>query len=521
MSASREKKTHQREAEQGINPREQKRQQEAKEAHRSKILYSVVGAVCVVLAVAVFIWNSGVLPRTMTAVTINGEKYTAVDVQYYFNMTRNSVANQYKAYLGMVPFNTGASTKDQEYNSETGETWYDYLMEQAMNTMTANAALADKAEAEGYTMTQKTKDSMDSTLKNLETAWVGTPYSSRDAYLRAIYGSYISYDRYVELLTRDLLASDYAKSIYDGLTYTDEDYEAYYKENSADLDNYTLTQFVFQAKVQTTDEEGKTIEMSDEEKAEKLSAAQAEVKAVAEKLKAELEGGKDPAVLAEEYADQLSSSSISKVTVGSSLDSNYSQWAKDNARKAGEITLEESASSDTSTYYYVVRFEGRQRDDTNTADVRHILIRAEKSEGAEKPTEEQYAAAEQKAQELLEKWKAGEATEESFTQLAKENSQDPGVKENDGLYANISGISGYVAPFRDWALGDHQVGDTGIVRSDDSQGYHIMYYVGSGDPVWKLTADSVLRSDDYAEKEEELSSGYEDAAGFGMNLVKG
>lgn len=519
VSASREKKTRQDEFTQGPTSREQKRQQEAKEARRSTILYTVVGVVCAVLAVAVIVWNSGVLARTMTAVTINGQEYNAVDVQYYYNSVYNTLLDQYYQATGMTPFDYTSSTKDQIYNEESGQTWYDYLMEQALKTMCENAALADKAEAEGYTMSQETQDSLDSMLEGLETAWIGTTYTSRDAYLRANYGSYITYNRYVELVTRDMLASDYAQNYYDNLTYTDEDYEAYYQENANDLDTYTISQFMFRANVSTTDEEGNTIEMTDEEKAEALAAAQAEVKPVAEELQARLEAGEDPAALAEEYADQLSSSSISSVVTGSDLNSQYSEWAEDSARQSGDVTLVESNSSDTSTYYYVVRFEGRIRDDHNTADVRHILVKAEVSEDAEEPTEEQYAAAEAKAEELLEQWKSGEATEESFTELAKENSEDSGVSENEGLYSNISATSNYVKPFLDWALADHQPGDTGIVRSDDSQGYHIMYYVGSGDPTWKQTADDSLRSDDYSSWVEEVSSGYEATQGFGMNLV--
>ena len=266
VSASREKKTRQDEVAQGPTSREQKRQQEAKEARRSTILYTVVGVVCAVLAVAVIVWNSGVLARTMTAVTINGEKYTAVDVQYYFNTTRSNLLTYYYKYMGTTPFDYTTSTKDQVYNEESGQTWYDYLMEQTMVTMRRNAALADKAEAEGYTMSQTAQDSLNSTLKDLETAWVGR-YSSRDSYLRASYGPYLSYNHYVELLTRDMLADDYAQNHYDNISYTDEDYETYYQENADALDTYTVSQFIFRANVPTTDEDGNAIEMTDEEKA--------------------------------------------------------------------------------------------------------------------------------------------------------------------------------------------------------------------------------------------------------------
>lgn len=520
MSASREKKTRQDEVAQGPTSREQKRQKEAREDRRSMLLYTVVGVVCAVLAVAVIVWNTGVLPRTMTAVTINGEKYTAVDMQYYFNTTKSQVITYYYQNLGMAPFDYNSSTKEQIYDEESGQTWYDYLMEQTIESMRLNAALADKAEAEGYTMSQEAQDSLNSDLESLETAWVGR-YTSRNAYIRAVFGPYLSYNHLVELMTKDALAGDYAQNHYDSLSYTDEDYEAYYQENGADLDTYTISQFVFRANVSTTDEEGNTIEMTDEEKAAALAEAQAEVKPVAEELQAKLEAGEDPAVLAEEYADQLYSSSVSEETVGGDLDSLYADWAKDSARQSGDVTFEESEASTTATYYYVIRFEGRERDDSSTANVRHILVKAEVSDGAEAPTEEQYAAAETKAEELLEQWKAGEATEESFTELAKENSEDPGVTQNEGLYGNISATSNYVKPFLDWALADHQPGDTGIVRSDDSQGYHIMYYVGSGDPAWKLTADSTLRQEDYSAWEEETVSGYEAINGSGMNFISG
>ena len=526
VSASREKKTRQDEVAQGPSSREQKRQQEAREARRSKILYTVVGLVCVALAIAVIVWNSGVLQRTVTAVTINGEKYNAVDMQYYFNTTRASTIQYYYLYTYSTPFDTSVSTKDQVYNQETGQTWYDYLMEQAVNTMKANTALADKAQAEGYTMSQEAQDRLSSELASLENAWVGTSYTSRDAYIRANYGPYLSYDRLVELMTLDTLANDYAQHTYNGFTYTDEEYEAYYQENADVLDTYTISQFTLRASVDTTDEEGNAIEMTDEEKAEALAAAQAEVKPVAEEIQTRLEAGEDPAALAEEYAEQLYSSAVSQKTAGSGLNGQYSDWAKDSARQTGDVTLVESESSDTATYYYVARFENRERDDGNTADVRQLLVKAEVSEGAEEPTEEQYAAAQAKAQELLDQWKAGEATEAAFTELVKENSQDSSVSSNEGLYSNLSGSSSaasYGQDLLDWALASHQSGDTGVVRSDvaGSQGYRVVYYVASGDPVWKQTADSTLRSDDYTAWEEETVSGYEAVTGSGMRFVDG
>ena len=39
-----------------------------------------------------------------------------------------------------APFDTSVSTKDQVYDEETGETWYDYLMGAALDSLTHDTA---------------------------------------------------------------------------------------------------------------------------------------------------------------------------------------------------------------------------------------------------------------------------------------------------------------------------------------------------------------------------------------------
>ena len=519
VSASNEKKTRQAPNSQGLSERELKRQQEAKEARRSSILYGTVGVVCVLLAAFLVIWNTGLIQRNVAAVTINGTKYTAADTQYFFNTTQDNILSYYYTNLGMLPYNTSASTKDQIYDSATGQTWYDYLMEQTLDAMTLQAAALDKIQEEGYTMSAATQQQLDAALASLETAWEGTTYANRDAYIRAYYGPYMTYDRLVELYNNAYLAEDYLSSINDGFTYTDADYEAYYQENADTLDTFTLSLFTVQAKVSTTDNDGNTIEMTEEEQADALEQAQAEAEALAVEIQDKLEAGEDPQAVADAYAEQLYSSSISQAQTGSSVSSSYSEWVCDSARQAGDVTLTEYDASATTSYFYVVRFEGRQRDDTPTHDVRHILITPETDEGADEPTEEQKAAAKAKAEDLLEQWKAGEATEDSFAALAQTESADTGSAVNGGLISGITPTSNYVESFQNWALDAARApGDTEIVESD--YGYHIMYYVGDGLPVWTSTADSALRSQDYEAWQTAATEGYTSSTGFGLAFLQ-
>lgn len=127
---------------------------------------------------------------------------------------------------------------------------------------------------------------------------------------------------------------------------------------------------------------------------------------------------------------------------------------------------------------------GVSRED-KYVDVRHILLIPAESETDENGnavyTDAAWTACEAAAQALLEQWKSGDATEESFAALAGEKTQDPGSQGTGGLYENV--YKGQMVPeFESWCFDETRTaGDTGIVRT--TYGYHIMYYVGN-EPAW-------------------------------------
>ena len=79
-----------------------------------------------------------------------------------------------------------------------------------------------------------------------------------------------------------------------------------------------------------------------------------------------------------------------------------------------------------------------------TINVRHILIQPEGEKagtddnGNAVYSEEQLAAAKEKAQALYDQWLAGEATEASFADLVEDNSADTGSVSNGGLYEGVA-----------------------------------------------------------------------------------
>ena len=130
---------------------------------------------------------------------------------------------------------------------------------------------------------------------------------------------------------------------------------------------------------------------------------------------------------------------------------------------------------------------------TSTVDVRHILILPEgatvENVTTEEFSDEAWAAGEQKAQEILDAWLSGDKTEDSFAELANENSADTGSNTNGGLYTGVT-EGQMVEAFNDWCFdADRKAGDYGIVKTQF--GYHIMLFCGS-ETLWQSQAKEDL-----------------------------
>jgi len=127
-----------------------------------------------------------------------------------------------------------------------------------------------------------------------------------------------------------------------------------------------------------------------------------------------------------------------------------------------------------------------------TASVRHILLLTQGKTDAEK------AEARKKIEEILSKAKAGE----DFAALAKQYSEDPGSKDNGGLYEDF-GRGAMVKPFEDAAF-SVPIGElSGVVET--TYGFHILQVVDRKKETRPL-------DDAKAEIEAQLKQGKQQAA---------
>ena len=125
--------------------------------------------------------------------------------------------------------------------------------------------------------------------------------------------------------------------------------------------------------------------------------------------------------------------------------------------------------------------------DSKFVDVRHILVQV-KGEAADGTyTDAEWETCRADAQAILDTWLAGDKTEESFAALATEKTEDPGSKQNGGLYQQV--YAGQMVPeFNDWCFDEARTyGDYDLVKT--SYGYHVMFFVKS-EPSWISYAES-------------------------------
>jgi sorbitol-specific phosphotransferase system component IIA len=163
--------------------------------------------------------------------------------------------------------------------------------------------------------------------------------------------------------------------------------------------------------------------------------------------------------------------------------------------------------------YYVVLFEGKDDNLTELVDVRHILVSFEggttdETTGTTTYSEDEKKVAENAAATILAAFQEGKQSEETFAELATKNTDDPGSKENGGLYENVY-PGQMVSAFNDWCFDSaRKAGDTGIVETE--YGYHVMYFVGNSGMTYRdFMIESTLRNADLTAWETALIEGAE------------
>ena len=499
MSASSKKKLRKEQEAAVLTERQQAALKEAKQTKMMTTAFVVGMILILVIAITVgisqFINNSGIREKNTTALTVGEHELSNAELNYFYIDTVNSFYSQNGSYISLFGLDTTKPLDEQFFDEESGETWADYFLESAKSTAASVYAMNDAAKADGFTLPEEQAANVDSIISNFSLYASVYGYQDAEAYVKAMYGKGATIDGIRNYVEMSMLADAYTTAHSESLTFTDEELRAAEAENFHKYSSFSYNYYYMPAtrflEGGTTEEDG-TVTYTAEEEAASVAAAEEAAKTI---LAANITTVEelDAAIAALPVNAESTSAKSTAYTDNSysSIDEDLAAWLCETGRKTGDVDMVANlTTTDEGTEtlgYYVVYFQGVNDNTFALKNARHILASFEGGTadeyGGTVYSDEEKAAAKTAAQEILDAWKAGEATEDSFAALATEKTDDTGSAANGGLYEDIY-PNQMVAEFEDWCYdASRKTGDTGLVET--TYGYHVMYFVGDSDVTYR------------------------------------
>ncbi|MCI9220535.1 MAG: hypothetical protein HFH94_12490 [Lachnospiraceae bacterium] len=447
----------------------QRRKEEKERARKSRRRDNIIGIV--VVAALLCLVASFPIRNYLTVhgsyVKVNGENVSRVEFDYQYNMAVNNYLSQYGYYLYMMGIDPNSDFTSQMYSDTL--TWGDYFQQLAVENMIRNKSLAAKAKEEGFV--HDTEEEYGRYMKSVEDA-ASESGSTVNNYVKQLYGPYATESRVKPYVEEALYVAGYYDELSQRNTPSMEEIQTYYGENKASYDSvdYYVTTIDAELPTEPTEladpveetqednadgEDGSGEEKAYEPSEAEIEAAMAEAKEKADKA---VETVKEDG----ELRENVRKSSATYL---------LQDWLFDEARKAGDTTVIEDSGSHR---YYVVEFENRYLDETLSVDMRMVRTDAETG------------------QAMLEEWKAGAATEESFAELC-DKYNDPANGAAEGGLVEAATSSSMPSDLSSWTQDESRAaGDTAVITPEGSENTYVLYYKGTNEAEWILSIRQTL-----------------------------
>ncbi len=398
-----------------------------------------------------------------TYVRIDGEDVAKIEFDYHYNLAKSNYISQYGYYLSYMGFDPAADPALQAYSEKL--TWKDYFEQMAVDSMKQNKALQAQAKAEGFSY--DTSEEYDTFVTMLKEQADANKVSVKE-YVKNQYGVFATLAKVKPFIEEGIFLNAYYNHVRDGKAPAEEAILERYQSDANSYDSVDYRLSVINAELPT-----EPTELADAS-ANAAPDVSGDDQAAYEPSQAEIDKAMADAKAKAEEAEKTIARTGEAVKGGRWIDVEYDirEWLFDSARKAGDATVVENASNHC---YYVAAFEKRYRDETPSADVRALVTKS------------------MSGQDVLDEWKGGEATEESFAQLCRKYSEDSAAASG-GLYQGLIGkdmdesIAGWIFDAA------RQKGDTTSV-TDESGDTYVVYYIGKGEPAWKLEIKNEIQTE--------------------------
>lgn len=473
----------------------QRREEERKKARRDELTGRITGIV-VVLALLCLVLSFPIrsyLTINGTYIEVAGEKVSRVEFDYHYNLMKNSYITQNSYYLSMFGIDLSKDPAAQMYNDQL--TFQDYFEQMAVNNIAENKALRDQMKAAGFTY-----DASGEYAKYEEAIRTAASVQgvTEKAYIQQLYGPYATASRVKGFVIENMELGAYYEQVSREKAPTEAEIKAYYEENADSYDSVDYRILTFNAELPT--EPTELADPADEtESAEGAEGADGDKAYTPSDAEIEFAMGQAKEKADEALKDISALGDLQENVKKSAVSTQLRDWLFDSTRKEGDSSVIENTASHL---YYVVEFVSRYLDQTPTADARIIVLGAD---------------SEVTADAVLEEWKSGPATEDSFAELAEKY----GSSAEGGLYEGLT-AGAMTDELAAWILDSARTeGETAVITGNeethtDADGTthtgtttYVVYYVGTNAPAWSLDIEGILLTERMNAYVEEISQGYE------------
>lgn len=452
----------------------QRRKEEKEKARRDERIGKIIGIALIVVLVCIVasfpIRNY--LTINGTYIKVSGDAVSKVEFDYHYQVASSDYISQYGPYLSYFGLDLSRDITTQMYSENL--TWGDYFEELAVDNLAREKALLKVAKEEGFTY--DVTDEYNEYREKLKEAAseAGTTVKN---YVKELYGVYATESRVKSYVQNGMYLNAYLEQLSEQMKPGQEEIQEYYDNDKASYDSVDYRMLTVNAELPTEPTElADPVEETTEDESE---GAEGEEKAY-EPSEAEIEAAMK---LAKEEADQKektirTAGELNTNKKSASVTSAVREWLFDEQRTAGDTTVIEDANYHR---YYVVSFEDRYLDQTPSVDLRMVITTEDNGEA------------------ILEEWKGGEATEESFAAICDQYNDSEMLSVEGGLFEALTSSS---VPDELWAWmseSTRTAGDTTVISPENEETTYVAYYVGANDAEWILNIRNTLLSQKMSE----------------------
>lgn len=484
-------------APQGFEPQGVVIKKETVTAVLSSLIAVVIIAILVVLGVRYYtVPNSNEKMNPGNVVMTVGN--TDVSVGMY-NFYYQNIVKQYVQYAsnGYYDIDLSKDFSTQYTTDDDGNeiSWQDRFKENTTELIKKNTIYYQKGIESGITLTDAQKEMIETQLDNIKNA-ASSANLGVNEYIAQTYGDNCGLETLRKYLEQNYISSVYYYQQQIKLRPSEDELNAYFKENENDYKSCSYA--ILEAEYDTSSDATKKAAVDNAKAAIAKITDEDSMKALIPEFCSDLiskyiSAGyfTDESDAVDAFAGAMDSTSV-KSDVESNFGEDIADWMFNTDTAVGSLNY---YADENAGVIYIIMKTSQPALDSDSASkvysVRHILVipksgddnssSSSSSTATKKYTEEEWAAALEKANSILDEYNKGDKTELSFAKLAEKYTDDTSstsVNMNNMYGGGImdTQLGQMVSDFENWAIdSSRKYGDVEIVKS--SYGYHIMFFI--------------------------------------------